>query len=236
MVIWAASFPRSGNTFFRMLLMQMYGLNTYSLHGDRLFDSLDMSRAVGHLPLTESVCDLDIRSEPYFVKTHDLPTDFKPTIYLVRDGRASVVSFAHYKQSFNAQGVGIQGWFREKVMGRRSFDSVLEQTITDSSLFGGWSGNVEAWLRRSSQAFALVRFEDLVQAPLETTQKAVASVGLNLRLKQCNLPTFEELHAKWPKFFRSGRNESWRQEMSPRLQDMFWELHGNTMTTLGYSR
>ena len=44
-------------------------------------------------------------SDIYFVKTHELPTenDNSPAIYLVRDGRDVLMSYAHYIQIYAPQ-------------------------------------------------------------------------------------------------------------------------------------
>ena len=34
MVVWLASYPRSGNTFLRIVLHRLYGVPTYSVYDD----------------------------------------------------------------------------------------------------------------------------------------------------------------------------------------------------------
>jgi len=36
------------------------------------------------------------------------------------------------------------------------------------------------------------------------------------------------------KFFRKGKVGGWKEEMSPELEQLFWEIHGDTMTKMGY--
>ena len=38
MIVWLASYPRSGNTFLRMVLHFVYGQKTYSLYNDPLLE------------------------------------------------------------------------------------------------------------------------------------------------------------------------------------------------------
>lgn len=60
MIVWLASYPRSGNTYLRMLLHQLHGLKTYSVYDDPLLELLDGSaEAVGHEKLPGSLDGLE---------------------------------------------------------------------------------------------------------------------------------------------------------------------------------
>ncbi len=52
MLIGLASYPRSGNTFFRVLLNRYFGLQTYSLYDDP--SDIGANRAVARVPNTLS--------------------------------------------------------------------------------------------------------------------------------------------------------------------------------------
>ena len=95
-MIWLASFPRSGNTFFRIALEKLYGLQSLSLYED---DPASLSRRASSrvqsgLPALHASKDL------HFIKTHELPDDGSPAILLVRDGRDAMVSFTHFIQDY----------------------------------------------------------------------------------------------------------------------------------------
>jgi len=100
MIVWLASYPRSGNTFFRVLMKHLYGIKTYSIYNDSLFSEIGASEMIGHEDLPASIEELSRSSRLYLIKTHGLPTDDSPVIYLVRDGRDSIVSYARYIMSF----------------------------------------------------------------------------------------------------------------------------------------
>ena len=161
MITWIASYPRSGNTYYRMLLSQMYGVKTYSIYNDPLFDKLGATEAVGHRQLPASIEELSLDNANYFVKTHDLPTDDSPTIYIVRDGRDALVSYTNYLISFNKKS-GIFSRLKDVVdVGR--FRRTLRKLIVDSSSFGGWSNNVISWTRsRKGGIIFVIRYEDLI--------------------------------------------------------------------------
>jgi len=77
-MIFLSSFPRSGNTFLRNILFEVYGLKS----GEFNLDSTH--------PLNDDFRTFSV------LKTHELPSSLKkndadiPTVYLVRDGRDSV--------------------------------------------------------------------------------------------------------------------------------------------------
>jgi hypothetical protein len=95
-MIWLASFPRSGNTFFRNVMFELYGLESYDYY-----------------PLRGVKVRKDYTSFP-IVKTHLLPWQIQPqdsnipAIYLVRDGRDAIVSMAHQRKDIIAPGSDFQ--------------------------------------------------------------------------------------------------------------------------------
>lgn len=240
MIIWLASYPRSGNTFFRILMKQIYGITTYSIYNDPLFDHLKgSSDIVGHKKLDINVEKMAFEDRIFFVKTHHLPSDESPAIYLVRDGRDSVVSYAHYKMSFENQS------FRNKIkktfknwLGWDEYTETLKNLITDSqSDYGNWSENANQWTHRKALTITL-KFEDLIANPIDCIDSALINIGFQGQLsrEKQKTPSFNELQSQWSKFFRKGKIGSWKDEMSSDLEQMFWLKHGFMMEKLGYHR
>ena len=81
---WIASYPRSGNTFFRILLKEVYGLHTWEGYANE-----SPSKIMKHLSKTKE----SNKNVKTFIKTHELPTQTEiphaklKAIYLYRDGR-----------------------------------------------------------------------------------------------------------------------------------------------------
>lgn len=226
MIIWIASFPRSGNNLFRAALRHLFGVKSGSVFSeppgvDEFLDDVSL-----HLS-SEAIEAAREQDAPVFVKTHRLAEadDPGPAVYLVRDGRDSVVSYAHFV----------------KAMKQRSFSSLsLEESLAalierKSHPFGSWSANVRSWTRRRAPT-AIVRFEELVEDPAATVRDAVSSLGLPLGDPCGELPSFEELHRRNPAVFRRGVVGSWSSELPAHLERLFWELHGVEMLAMGYPR
>jgi Sulfotransferase domain len=222
--IWLASFPRSGNTFFRVLLNTLHGITSDAIYPGE-WEGFNR-RWPGRLPPSDMVLSDSSRSAVRFTKTHELPDadDVTPAIYLVRDGRDAYVSYANFVLAADPRAP----------LGR-SYEEVLRALVASRDHFGGWSYHVDAWTRRAR--VAVVRFEELVVEPAPTVARACAQLQLRLPMSPSGfVPTFSELKAWKPESFDKGNIESWRTEMTTEIEALFWDLHGTTMTQLGYRR
>ncbi len=76
MIVWLASYPRSGNTLLRILLRQVFDIRTYSLAGTKELSRFgsEVSELVGNMN-TEWTADIEnsarLTSTTSFVKTHE---------------------------------------------------------------------------------------------------------------------------------------------------------------------
>lgn len=227
MIIWLASYPRSGNTFFRLLVKHIYGLPTYSIYQFGATSKHGLGKIIGVKTETDMLFnDMATDQGTYLMKTHNLPQDDFPAIYLVRDGRDALVSYAHY----------ILEYAREvpKHEQPAQYIETLAGLIETDPQFGSWSDNVRAWIARSGHT-VVVKFEDLIKAPIEHLHRAMEEVGYQApNIESTPIPTFSELHKKVPDFFRKGQVGSWYEEMPAELHERFWQRHGEVMLKLGY--
>ncbi len=230
MIVWLASYPRSGNTFFRIVLHHAYNLKTSSVYEDAVLDRVGAADIVGREKLSAPIEELRARPEVFFVKTHDLPTDDSPAIYLIRDGRDALVSHAKYVLSFGKK-KGIPFLHSEQ----KEFERALEKLIHEKPQFGGWSNHVRSWTSRPNAKTVVVRFDELIASPQQEVEQALAKLGLNLQaLSGGVVPDFAELQKQSPEFFRKGKTGAWRDDMPPALQDLFMQHHREVMEQFGY--
>jgi hypothetical protein len=209
MVVWLASFPRSGVTFLRHVIEQVYDLQTWSIYKNEgpVTDTAD--RTWPH--------DTDGRDSVYFVKAHPahLAASIFPAIHLVRDGRDVAVSYAHYMHLIGD---------------KRSPAELLHYAVAGSDVFDHWGMHTMAWAGRSVPR---ILFDDLIAAPVETVCHAVGQLDLGLEPNtSAPIATFDELHKARPEFYRSGRAGGWREAMSDELHRIFWQVHGSAMEWL----
>ena len=231
MLVWLASYPRSGNTFSRIALNRLYGFTTTTGYDDNDPVAQMVGPAfVGYEPRKQSLRELVEQPELTFVKTHRQPHRVtcgdQPTIYIVRDGRDAIVSFAHQR----AQGARQQG-------GTADVHQLMLELIVDETLgTGNWGLNVLSWLGRSPPP-ALIRFERLIREPERELGRALAERGLELpKRADAAAPSFAELNAVHADFFRRGVVGSYQDEMPPETQARFWAQphHAEAMALLGY--
>ena len=234
MIVWIASYPRSGNTYYRMILYHLCGIETFSIYDDPTLGRIGASGVVGHELLPSSIEDLTRDERIYFVKTHELPSDSNPAIYLIRDGRDALVSYARYTHSFGKKSGKIARL--KYLIGLDSFNQTLQDLII-SQRWGGWSNHVLGWtFRRRDGATSAIRYEDLVIDPITWLKKSLEDLQIQSQPDGGRPPDFDDLHHKWPQFFRKGKIGSWQEEMTEDLHEFFWKHHAQGMEAFGYGR
>jgi len=231
-IVWLASYPRSGNTFLRTVLHAVYRVPTYSIYDD---DDPVAQRVgpnlVGYRRKPNDPALMADSSEVYFVKTHKRRrADRYPALYLVRDGRDAVVSHARLRAS-QANGPHAP-----------SFQTLLRKEITrpyveDRPSSGTWGGNVLSWLSDTDAPVVVLKYEHLIVDPVEVVKHSASSLALHLvPIADAVVPCFEDLHRVDPTFFRRGAVGSHRDEMPDELHDVFRAQPENAaaMRALGY--
>jgi len=228
MIVWLASFPRSGNTFLRILLHRLYGITT-----SVVYDVDGVARRVG-----EALVGYEDRPGNYeamrhsealhFIKTHrqrdNLVDQVDRAICLVRDGRDALVSWA--RQRSEADG--------------SHYRTILETLIETSSPkgTGSWGHNVLSWFQSPPTHAVQVRYEALVTHPGATAVRIVSAVAPHLQLRaKPQIPSFAELQMVDPLFFRRGVIGTHRNELPDDLHSLFWSRPENrdAMSLLGYT-
>ena len=208
MIIWLASYPKSGNTLLRSILSSYL----YSKDGSFEFNNLDN---ITQFPLTEHFLPLGIKIEDdkevfknfinaqkflnqkkrklSFFKTHSALTrmfdcDFTNlenslgVVYIVRDPRNVVTSFAnHYGTSIDDA--------TEIIIDQKR---VTEKTTkTCRVAVGSWGSNYESWKAfKKKNKYILIKYEDLVfkkKTTLIRLFKFFNDLGLNHNLNMIKL-------------------------------------------------
>jgi len=137
--IWLASYPRSGNTLLRTILHHCFGLVSASAYPNDLGGSAALEAYVGHVEHDAAGGIRFPDGTLPLIKTHERPSDGRPAIYVVRDGRAACVSlWAFYDRSLP-----------------------LAAVISGRHRFGTWSDHLSAWQPWARARTLLLRYEDL---------------------------------------------------------------------------
>ncbi len=201
----------------RAMLRQVFGAGSYSMYDDPTDIGMipEVGRAVGHKPLETSFRDLYFRElgtiEPVFVKTHSAPGDSNLAIYIVRDGRSSIVS-----------------WHNMLTRAKKRTDITLEDVILGRNVaFGDWSGHLQMWKPKHNPRILLVYYRDLISQPETVLERVSGFVG-KPRIAAWR-DNFAELHRLYPEFFASGSDAKNIAQMTDAQARLFWHTHREAM-------
>jgi hypothetical protein len=206
-IVWLASYPKSGNTWFRAFLTAL--LNDGDLDINQMkVDSIFSSRAIFDNStdldstylydeevknmLPEVFCDLAscYPKKHLFIKIHDayalntqnspiVPT--QPTrcaVYFIRNPLDVVASFANHNDIT----------FDEAIHEMSSPNAALSNQIGNLNvnhhfrqLMFSWSGHVESWTNNLPFPVLVLRYEDMLADGLATFTKAVEFMGIDVQ-------------------------------------------------------
>jgi hypothetical protein len=237
-LVWLASFPRSGNTFLRILLNNNLGLSSFSIYNDP--DDIgkfnEVAEIVGHQTLNLNLLDLQnehwpihrntfafLRNESKInlVKTHAAyHPDFLQdrVVYIYRDGRAALRSLVSYMQKFSKH--------------LSTSQDILKQLILKGSpLAGYWGSHLQGWKTHPPERALFLKFEDVIATPITTIKRL--SDFLNVPIKSEEVITFDKLHSICPNFFRKGKKKSWDDIFDHDSSMLFWVLNYQSMREYG---
>lgn len=232
MIVWLASYPRSGNTFLRIVIHRLCGRGSSTVYP---VDGVRERLGDGLLAPVDDADSLDAAreaAEVVFVKTHrrrhyDVDEGDR-ALYVVRDGRDALVSFARQRAE------GDPGRYRDELR------ALIDRRHGGTA---GWGQNVLSWWPSASSAAnprtVVIRFESLVTEPVRVVTEAVSRVAPDLSTRPTPaVPTFDQLHQVDPQFFRRGVSGTHRDELPADLEDLFWSYEENrlAMSRLDYRR
>ncbi len=207
-IIWIASWPRSGNTLLRTILWNCFRLRSGSIYPRDLGDDAALKEYVGHI-------DQDPNGRTKFpagniplVKTHELPSDDNPAIYVVRDGRAACASLSEFYKS----------------------NLSLEAAISGHSRFGAWSSHLAAWKPWSRPHTLLLMYEEMISDLPRVLDKLESFTGR--KAIASGIPDRELLTSLDERMVR--KKNDWRETFSAGAMELFNQGNMEMMCRMGY--
>ena len=205
MIIWIASYPKSGNTWVRSLLSAyLYsddGVFNFSLLDNInqfpsrkffeyfLSDFTDIKKVSNYWIAAQDRINL-YNDKPVFLKTHSAlctfekniftnPTNTKAVIHVVRDPRNVITSLAHH--------------YSEDIEGSYKFMTTRNMLITKSewgsenfgiaTVIGSWGEHYKSWKTNNFSPMLLVRYEDLINDTKKTFKDILKFLGKIMEVK-----------------------------------------------------
>jgi len=222
-IIWLASYPKSGNTWFRAFISALIeekdeGISINNMKTDGIFSSrslLDAVTGIESSNLTMEEIDwlrpkvynylATISKSPLFIKVHDaytylesgtplLGTVNAKAIYIIRNPLDVAVSFS------NHMSVDLDAAIR--TLGENDFAfcqriTKLPEQFRQKLL--SWSAHVESWACATELPVHFLRYEDMKADPVWAFTDAVHFIGLQCTKEQIqkaiNLSSFDKMKA-----------------------------------------
>lgn len=211
-IIWLASYPKSGNTWFRLFLNFLYSpsiihLNINQLNIGRIASSrslMDQYLGINTSDLTINEIE-NLRPEAYkmisdkceseiFLKTHDAwklnskgepifpPEATRSVLYFIRNPLDVAASFAFHNNTN----------FDDTI--RSMNDSTFGLCMKENKLFNqlpqhilSWSEHVNSWVRHSQLPVHVLRYEDMLDQPFHIFTKALDFLNIKYSKSKVNI-------------------------------------------------
>jgi hypothetical protein len=200
----------------------VFGRPTYSIYDDMLDigSNPQVREAVGHvdhgLPPDVFIKQATNASETFWVKTHDAPVDDGKAIYVVRDGRSAVVSYFHWIKRYLTDS-----------------DVSLRDVVLGEVEYGSWSEHIQGWSPATRPNTLFLTYEQVIAPDAGTISLISEFLGVD-PLPMGSVPSFDDLNAREPSFFRAGSDAKNITELAGDELELFWWLHGGAMLELDF--
>jgi aryl sulfotransferase len=203
-IVWLASYPKSGNTWFRAFLTALLNpgnsdVDINNLYQTTIASSRQLFEEIVGLSSTDLTSEEIDRIRPLvyrqnalesneilYHKVHDawtslpsgeplFPVDVtKVALYFIRNPLDVAVSFAHHLNTDIDRTIAIMNNPGYSFCQRS--DRLYNQ-LRQRLLT--WSGHVKSWVDESSIPLMVMRYEDMKEKPVETFSMSAAFIGLN---------------------------------------------------------
>ena len=190
MIIWIASYPKSGNTYLRSFISSYYFSKKGKFDFDLLFNILQFPsvKFVKKKINSESEASRNwiynqqqffSGDKIHFLKTHSSLNQYKGNsfttknlslgaIYIVRDPRNIITSMTHH-YSLNYE----QSYLKLINEKQTLLEKSLDGDYSNFTFLGSWSNHYKSWKNTNEFKTLFIRYEDLENNKLDTFRQIV---------------------------------------------------------------
>lgn len=266
MIIWIASYPKSGNTWVRLFLKSYFNLNDNNIISqsfpimDHLkefkIDFMNFGEIVKGWELMQNFINLNQKTN--YLKTHNAMctiNNYKFTnkdntlgaIYLVRDPRDVIVSYAHHL------GLSHEEVLNNMLNSYNGERNEYEGKKYKKSIMGKWSDHYNSWKSFKEREILIVRYEDLVKNSEKEFFRILNYLNKidNIKIEKKRLlesigqTSFKKLSNNEKKFgfkeaskhgifFRKGVVGDWKKNLSKSISQTIEKEFNKEMKELNY--
>jgi len=281
MIIWIASYPKSGNTWIRSLLASY-------LYTDNGIFSFDLLRKISQFPsrphfetFLNDFTDIKkisnywiaaqekirlFNNETVFLKTHSALCTFennpftnknntKAVIYVVRDPRNLITSFAHhYSKNIDEAFDFIKD--KRQMLLKNDYGA---GDFGIATVLGNWSEHYRSWKNIKFAPILIIKYEDLINNTKKTfntildflssfmdikidekkIMKTIETCDFDRVSKKEKEDGFNEavvskINKKKLNFFYLGKKNDWKNLLNPEVEKKIRQTFQKEMEELGY--
>lgn len=206
--IWLASYPRSGNTYLRIILWHAFGLRSASVYPNDLGRNKKLEKYAGHVQHSPQLLEELQKSNLPMIKTHEHNKDNRPAIYILRDGRAASVSlWEFYNRTIP-----------------------IESIINGQHRFGTWAKHVQSWDPWERPNTLLLKYEYL-RDNLTSALNDIADF-LDIDIITTKIPDRNVIAGEDGRWVKTKTN--WRSHLQGDSLDLFMKLNEDILYKAGY--
>ena len=205
MIIWIASYPKSGNTWVRLFLRSYLGKHKekFSINQNPEDDfiipqfpdikilkemNVNYSRFLNIVENWVSMQErINLNNKVNFLKTHNAMCTINKNkftnkentlgaIYIVRDPRDIVISYSHHLHQTYDQ--VIKGMLDPK----NQELARVNHEIFASTILGRWSDHYNSWKNAGGKNFLIIKYEDLLKEKISTFKKILSYLSNKIKI------------------------------------------------------
>jgi aryl sulfotransferase len=274
-IVWLASYPKSGNTWFRVFLSNLLSDSLHPVDINDLTETtissnrniIDSYLGIHSSELTVEETDKlrpqvfkrfsDEKEGTAYVKTHEawtlnsnrnpiFPKEItKGVLYLVRNPLDIAISYAHHNSETIDKTISVLNNNFSKLCETKDKLNIQTQQQLKS-----WSNHVSSWIDDSKLPLHIIRYEDMLDHPLESFKSAVDFLNLKYEeseiIKAISHSSFDTLKVMEASdgfkergmhseaFFRKGQSNEWETELLQTQINEIVKHHKEIMERFGY--
>ena len=205
MIIWLASYPKSGNTWMWFFIKSYFNPpnKKFSINHDkddpylletfpteRRFDELNINYQ-DFFDISKNWINLqsliNLNNKTNYLKTHNAMctvnnhkfTNIQNTlgaIYIVRDPRDVLISYSSYMEKSMDETLKF-------MLNKETYEvGEFKKKIYNKTLLGSWSDHYNSWKNYKSREIIIIKYEDMVNSPSSTFLKVLTYLSKIIKI------------------------------------------------------